>query len=162
MGSDNLSAKLDTILAKCDAINLDRAFARCDADFNESDHPRDGDGKFGSGGGGGGSPAEKAGNRLYRFAGQPDDGPAKAKPAATKTTSASAPASKPAGGKSKAPFVNEFMKGSKNRESDMSRLSALSDDKLKKALDLITSHRLTDEDSVYMKELIRDTLKSSK
>lgn len=66
------------------------------------------------------------------------------------------------GGKSKAPFVNDFMKGSKNREEDMSRLSKLSDEHLKKALDLITSHRLTDEDSVYMKELIRDVLKSSK
>lgn len=159
MGSSNsFSAKCDAILAKCDAINLDRAFARCDADFKESDHPRDGDGKFGSGGGGGKSPAENSGDRVYKYAGPPDDGPSKsAKTAATPTST-----SKPAAGKSKAPFVNEFMKGSKNRESDMSRLSALSDEKLKKALDLITSHRLNDEDSVYMKELIRDTLKSSK
>lgn len=67
----------------------------------------------------------------------------------------------PAAGKSKAPFVNEFMKGSTNREADMARLSSMSDEKLKAALELLTKHRLTDEDSVYMKELIRDVLKSS-
>src|SRR5882724_41790 len=105
--------------------------------------------------------AGKHGERLqHAWEKEPRSGdtPIKRPPEASK---APAPATKPAGpsaasgGKSKAPFVNDFMKGSKSREEDMSRLSRLPDDHLRKALDLITSHRLTDEDSVYMKELLR-------
>lgn len=77
----------------------------------------------------------------------------------TPKTAQGAPAST---GKSKAAFVNEFMKAHKNREQDLSRLSQLSDEKLKKALELIEKHNVRDEDAKYMKELIKDVLKSSK
>jgi hypothetical protein len=109
------SAKLDAILAISKRFT-DEAVARMDAEFHEADHPRDPDGKFGSGG----------------------------------------------SGKSKAPFVNEFMKGSKNREQDLDRLSSMSDEKLKKALELLTKNNVNDDDAKYMKELIRDILKASK
>jgi hypothetical protein len=211
-----LHAKLDAVLERV------RTVSRADADFKESDHPRNSDGEFSSGGGGGKSYV----GTTYRFAGQPDD-PAPVgkhtgsssgaeknggyggagvdkhgnriqhawekepragdhpitpppssggqKPAATpavapKTASTPAPqSSKPtsavspsSGGKSKAPFVNEFMKASKNAEEDMNRLSQMSDEKLQKALKLLTDNRINDEDAVYMKELIRHVLKSSK
>lgn len=64
------------------------------------------------------------------------------------------------GGASKAPFVNEFMSGHKNREDDMSRLGKVPDEKLKKAYELLA--KVTDEDAKYMRELIRDVLKGSK
>jgi phage-related protein (TIGR01555 family) len=66
------------------------------------------------------------------------------------------------GGVSKAPFVNQFMSGHKNREDDMNRLSALPVEKLQKALQLLTANKVNDEDAKYMKELIRDLLKASK
>lgn len=61
------SSKLDSVLVACDGLTsrLDaleniRAIRRADAEFNEADHPRGEDGKFGSGGGS--SPAPKKEN----------------------------------------------------------------------------------------------------
>lgn len=78
------------------------------------------------------------------------------------SSSKAAPATSAPGGQSKAPFVNEFMKGHTNREEDLSRLSGMSDEKLNKALELLKKHNVNDEGAKYMKELIRDTLKFSK
>jgi phage-related protein (TIGR01555 family) len=64
------------------------------------------------------------------------------------------------GGASKAPFVNAFMSEHKNREDDIQRLSKLPDEKLNKAYSLLKN--INDEDAKYMKELIREVLKSSK
>jgi uncharacterized protein len=64
------------------------------------------------------------------------------------------------GGASKAPFVNQFMSEHKNREDDMARLGKLPDEKLKKAYELLKN--VKDDDAQYMRELIRDVLKSSK
>ena len=49
---DSVAARVDAMVAATDALvkRLD-AVARKDAEFNEADHPRDEDGKFGSGGG---------------------------------------------------------------------------------------------------------------
>lgn len=109
-------ATLDDVLAWLEcrqmAIKLDSALAKLDAVFRESDHPRDNDGKFGSGGGA--DPHTTAGGaktkvymsgdplpngpvvtREYRYGGQPDDPAPASKPkldpakiAATKSSSA--------------------------------------------------------------------------
>lgn len=65
-------------------------------------------------------------------------------------------------GKSKAEFVNDFMKGHLSRENDLFRLSQVTDDNLKKALEVLQTHNVNDDDAKYMRELIRDVLKSSK
>jgi len=49
--SNDLIAKLDAIIAAAKARSDEVEIYRIDADFKESDHPRDSDGKFGSGGG---------------------------------------------------------------------------------------------------------------
>jgi cell division septation protein DedD len=86
----------------------------------------------------------------------------KSAPTTTAPSPQAAPTNSESGGKSKAPFVNEFMKGHTNREQDLSRLSGLSDEKLNQALALIEKYNVNDDDAKYMKELIRDTLKASK
>ena len=66
------------------------------------------------------------------------------------------------GGPSKAPFVNAFMAGHKNREDDLARLGKMPDEKLKAAFELLKKHKVDDEDAKYMKDLIRDVLSASK
>jgi hypothetical protein len=47
---DKLAARVDSLVSRMDAIMEKRGKAKSDASFNEGDHPRAADGKFGSGG----------------------------------------------------------------------------------------------------------------
>lgn len=159
-----------------------------DAAFEESKHPRGHGGKFGSGGDPHRAETSVVVHKEYTYGGPPDDeghenpagklDPAKIKASQegaekvnsmtrgsyepTKAVAASENSARATqGGMSKAPFVNAFMKDHKNREDDMARLGKTPDEKLKQALKLLTGNRVDDEDAKYMKELIRDVLKTS-
>jgi len=112
---DACSAALERIEGRMDAVSArmnTAENARWDAEFNEADHPRDENGKFGSGGGSSSSRSEDKG------------------PVTVGNT----------GVGSRIPFVQEFVKNYTSGHEKSERLKQTPDATLKRAHELMKGH----------------------